>query len=46
MTSFSQNNPKLFAVIFVPKILFGPLPVRFYRQSFLHLLKQQKSSQS
>ena len=46
MTSFSQNNPKLFAVIFVLKILFGPLPVRFYRQSLLYLLKQQKSSQS
>ena len=26
MTSFSQNNLKLFAVIFVPKILFGPPP--------------------
>ena len=33
MTSFSQNNLKLFPVIFVPKILFGPLPNRFYRQS-------------
>ena len=27
MTSFSQNNLKLFAVIFVPKILLGHLPV-------------------
>ena len=32
MTSLSQNNLKLFAVIFVPKILFGPLPVHFYPQ--------------
>ena len=44
MTSFSQNNLKLF--IFVPKILFGPLPVRFYRQNPLYLLKHQKSNQS
>ena len=29
MTSFSQNNLKLFAVIFVPKILFGPPPGPF-----------------
>ena len=46
MTSLSQNNLKLFAVIFVPKILFGPLPVRFYRQNLLYLLKHQKSNQS
>ena len=39
MTSFSQNNLKLFAVIFVLKILFGPLPVPFYPQgSLLYLL--------
>lgn len=46
MTSFSQNNPNLFALIFVPKILFGPLPFRFYPQSLLYLLKREKSSQS
>ena len=43
--SFSQNNLKLFTVIFSAPPA-PPTLVRLYLQSLLYLLKHQKSSQS
>ena len=44
--SFSQNNLKLFTVIFSAPPPPPPTLVRLYLQSLLYLLKRQKSSQS
>ena len=45
--SFSQNNLKLFTVIFsAPPPPTPPTLVRLYLQSLLYLLNHQKSSQS